>query len=164
MLVKVLVNGYVPVATVAVNFRLSELPGGIPAAVPTMNWETEKVTAEEVKRQVTRKPPTVQPVMVQPVGAFAVNPVTVNWLLDGLETVIVNVWPTAPPNAGLFPVTLTVGRLALAAKIGEAIGIIKSRPEKANSDRIVPELSFVTYAFEGVFILYFRSSGPGQLI
>jgi hypothetical protein len=82
-----------------------------------------------------------------------VNAVVVYWLLDGFETVSVNV-AEAPPKAGLLPVAATVGRLALAAKIGEATGMMKRRPEKAKSARIVPELNFVTYAFEGVFIVF----------
>jgi hypothetical protein len=37
-------------------------------------------------------------------------------------------------------------------------------PERARIARIVPELNFVTYAFEGVFILYFQGSEPIVLI
>jgi hypothetical protein len=101
--------------------------------------------------------------IVHPVGALIVNAVTVNWLLAGFPTLSVNV-AGVPPSAGLFPVADTVGKVALAAKIGEATGMKSSRPEKAKSARIVPELNFVTYAFEGVFILYFRSSGLSVLI
>ena len=92
-----------------------------------------------------------------------VNPVIVYWLLVGLPTERVKV-ADRPPRAGLFPVAVTVGRLAFAAKIGVATGMRKSRPEKAKSARIVPELNFVTYALEGVFILYFRSSESEVLI
>ena len=48
MLVKVLLKGYVPVAAVAVKVSWSELPGGMPAPVPTMNCETDQVTPELV--------------------------------------------------------------------------------------------------------------------
>ena len=84
-------------------------------------------------------------------------------MLAGFDTVSVNVAELVP-KAGLFPDALTVGRLAFAAKIGEATGMRNRRPENAKSARIVPELSFVTYAFEGVFILYFQGSGSNVLI
>jgi hypothetical protein len=96
LLVNVLLNGYVPVAAVAVNFRVSELPGGIPAPVPTLNWETDQVAPEDVKAAqfppvvALKKPPGVQAVMDQPVGALIVNAVTVYWLLAGFATVSVN--------------------------------------------------------------------------
>lgn len=62
----------------AVNWSVSELPGGIPAPVPTVNEETVQVTPEEVKLGVPmRKPPAVAPVMVHPDGALIVTAVTV---------------------------------------------------------------------------------------
>ena len=159
------------------NTSVSELPGGIPAPVPTVKVETVQVTPDAVADGTPlRKPPAfgfvaggaqgaaeVAVHIVHPAGALIVKAVTVNWLLAGFPTVRVNV-AVFPPKAGLFPVTDTVGRLALAATIGEATGMRIRRVEKAKSARIVPELNFVTYALEGVFILYFQGSGPFVLI
>ena len=72
-------NGNDPeaVQTVAVLVSVSVDPGGTPAAVPTVNWDTEKVAAEEVKWHVTKKPPARQPVIVHPDGPFIEKPVIV---------------------------------------------------------------------------------------
>jgi hypothetical protein len=68
-----------------------------------------------------------------------------------------NVTP-AVEAADLNTVTLdeALPALALAANTGIAEGTMKSNPENARSVRRIPELNFVTYAFEGVFILYFQ--------
>jgi len=88
----------------------------------------------------------------------------VNWLLAGFETVIVIVIPAAPPATGLLLVMEIVGAEALAANTGAATGMRMSKPENARSAKTSPELNFVTYALEGVFILYFQGSGPIVLI
>lgn len=88
----VLVNGYVPEAAVAVKLSESEEPGGIPAAVPTKNEETDQVTALEVNCGAElRNPPAAAPVILQPVGARTEKPVTVYELEVGLDRVTVNV-------------------------------------------------------------------------
>jgi hypothetical protein len=60
----------------------------------------------------------------------------------------------APPNTGAPTVTVTVGRLALAALTMDEKGIAKISPENARSMRIVPELIFRLYAFVGVYIIF----------
>ena len=60
----------------------------------------------------------------------------------------------APPFRGAPTVTVTVGRLALAAFTIDEKGIAKISPENARSMRIVPELIFRLYAFEGVYIIF----------
>jgi len=84
----------------------------------------------------------------------------VNWLLAGFVTFIEIPIPTAPPATGLLLVIEIVGAEALDANTGVATGMRMSKPENARSANTSPELNFVTYALEGVFILYFRTSGP----
>ncbi|MDE1852989.1 MAG: hypothetical protein KGI38_04475 [Thaumarchaeota archaeon] len=154
---KIELNGYVPAGAVAVKVKVSVRPGGMPAAVPTENDDTEAVRPEDVKLQTGKKLPAGQlaPPTDQPLGATTETPVMVYTLLPGLDTVTEKVVAVAPPpRAGLLLVTDMLGRLALDAKAGVATGTRMRRPEIARSARIVPELNFVTYAFVSVFNIF----------
>jgi hypothetical protein len=117
----------------------------LPGLMETEYWqEFEKSSA-----------PAEHAVAVQPVGAISVNPVIAYWLLAGLLSVKAIVLP-GPPLMGEPTVIATAGGLAFAATTGATTGTKMRNPEKKRRDRIVPELNFVTYDLEIVFISCFQ--------
>ena len=86
-------------------------------------------------------------------GEIIVTDVTGYALLDGFVTVTVIVAGDPPKTSG--GLGENPGELAFCtAKTGAASGTRTSIPENASNASIVPELNFVKYAFEGVFILF----------
>ena len=94
-----------------------------------------------------------EPVIVQPVGRRTVNPVTVNWLVLGFVIVSVTV-VGFPPGTGFPLLVVMVGRDAFEARTGDVKGITNRNPDNTRSAKIIPELIFVTYAFESVYNIF----------
>jgi hypothetical protein len=104
------------------------------------------------------------PVALHPApGKITSNWFCENWFEPGLLKLNLT-----PAVAAAEPNTVTLDEalpaLAFAANTGTADGTMNSIPENARSVRRSPELNFVTYAFEGVFIFYFQLAQPEELI
>ena len=139
--------------------RVIPRPGSArPGLIPTVEGELYWQEFDDCVFTV-RIVPAVQPpgdaASVHPAGAIKVNPVSAYWLLAGLLSVNV-IAVDIVPFKGEFAVTATEGGLAFAATTVETIGTSTSIPEKSRSARIVPELNFVTYDLEIVFISCFQ--------
>jgi hypothetical protein len=72
----------------------------------------------------------------------------------GLVTLKDKASPAVAPSIGFPLVVVAVRGFGLTAFTGATRGTRRSMLENARSDRIVPELNFLTYAFVSVFNIF----------
>ena len=98
-------------------------------------------------------------------GKVSVMAVIAYWLEAGFVILTLKVSGPQVESQKSCPVGATVGATAFwAAKTLVVRGTRSRNPESNRSVSIVPELNLLTYAFDCVFILYFRTMQPMELI
>ena len=153
------------VVTVAASrvpmLRVSVKPGG---SVPV-----HSIPLADIAAAVAKSVPHAVAVRVQPdeAGKVSVMAVIAYWFEAGFVIVTAKVLPGVPQvlSQKSCPVGVTVGATAFwAAKTLVVRGTRNKNPERNRSVSIVPELNLLTYAFDSVFKLYFRTMEPVELI